>query len=224
MIQENMIEEAKSRIIKKVPPIFHGAFLSFNIQPADWVRNVAYDGVNYYYNKMWINGLTIEELEVVILHDILHYFCGHPFELKATAQNPKSVQIYMLECDKHIEELIEKLGYDPIIKPNVSEHHIWLKAHDVVGGKKEGHPWLQYEVVYETDKAKCALLSYYYNIGSNKNSFYKNIMGLKTIHAFFAYDHKNELIRVTRRNKDVKELIEIYNLANKLADTPEDNI
>lgn len=219
-----MFKEAKDRIIKKVFPIFHGAFVNFNIQSVDWARNAAYDGFNYYYNRTWVSGLTVEELEIVILHDVLHYVCGHPFELKATAQNPKSVQIYMLECDKHIEDLLEKLGYDPIIKPNVSEHHIWMKAHDVVSGNREGYPWLQHKVIYETDKAKCAELTYFYNIGTNNNSFYQVIMGLKTIPAFFAYNHKNELIRVTRRNKDVKELVDIYNLANKLADTPEDNL
>lgn len=217
-------EEAKSNIIKKVSPIYYGALLSFNMQEADWTRNVAYDGSNYYYNKEWVSKLTVEELELVILHDILHYICGHPFELKATSQNPKSVQIYMLECDKHIEKLMEKLGYDPYIKPNISEHYIWLKPNDVISGKREGNPWLQHKVIYETDKAKCAELTYCYNIGTNNNSFYQNIMGSKTIYAFFAYDHKNNLIRVTRRNKDVKELIGIYNLTNELADTPEDNL
>lgn len=201
-------EKAKSTIIEKVPPVYYGAFLRFNIQGVDWIRNVAYDGENYYYNKEWVDELSDEELEIVMLHDILHYVCGHPFEAKATSQNEKSVQIYMLECDKHVEKLMVKLGYNPYIKPNVSEHRIWMKAHDVVSGKRNGSPWLKHDLLYENEKVKQVELVYCYNIGDNENSSYQHIMGIKTIEAFFSYDYKGDLIRVTRRNKDVRKIID----------------
>lgn len=220
----NKIINAKNRIINNIPPIYYGAFLTFELKETDQVKNVAFDGKTYYYNRDWVFNLSDEEIEVVLLHDILHYICGHPFELKATAQNPKSVQIYMLDCDNHVERLMRKLGYEPFIKPNISNHSYWLKPHEVISGIKNGKPWLDHNIIYQTDSAKYAEITYCYNIGENENSFYKNIMGLKSIIAFFAYNHEGKLIRVTKRNKGVKELIEIYNLEQKLSDTPEENL
>ncbi len=76
-----------------------------NNQPTMAVDSVG----NLYYNSDFVNSLTIKELEVVLLHEVLHLVCFHT--LRGKGRKEQSPEIYNIAIDICVNDILRINDY-----------------------------------------------------------------------------------------------------------------
>ena len=88
------LQAARMAVVSKQP--FFGVLLMNFRMALDKSTSTSYtDGVRLSFNPDFLNSLTDTELELVMMHEVLHAALGHPFRVQADYE----LDLYDLACD-----------------------------------------------------------------------------------------------------------------------------
>ena len=100
------IDAAKARLLLS-SPWFATLLLHLRVVETERVPTMGVDGTNLFYNPAFVDGLTGDELRVVLLHETAHCALLHPYRRKW-----REPLRWNIACDASVNRLLEADGID----------------------------------------------------------------------------------------------------------------